>query len=305
MFTLGTVAAFDASLELTGVLGATELGASGFKPAVSGAAVLGTLTTDAGVTCGSVLPSLRACTPRSSQTPTAAHTVASTTTVNARNANAARIELSRATNADLASNPFGAGCTRSQISGGSLSVLTTAELAAARATALETGSTSRGGGPVLSTGGAGFSANGTGLSFGGAGFSSSSTTSLNVRAVAHMCGDVPCLVDACESAPCSINALTTSVCPKNAASANAVNLSFRVMFASAPRPSSTRTTLKRPCCAARINAVTPCALRALISLTPGSTDTSSLTSPVSAARQKACVAASGAETVFSVNDITF
>ena len=73
-------------------------------------------------------------------------------------------------NAERASNPFGAGCTRSQISGGSLSVLTTVELEAARATALETGSTNAGGGAVLSTGGAGVATGTEGFSTGGAGF---------------------------------------------------------------------------------------------------------------------------------------
>src|SRR5688572_17846430 len=126
-FTLGSVGALDGSVTLTGALGATELGPAVFAGATSavaafgaeafGTAVLAPLTTTAGGVWRSVLPSLRACTPRSNQTPTAAQTLARTTTVNARNTNADRIELSRATNADRASNPFGAGCTRSQISG--------------------------------------------------------------------------------------------------------------------------------------------------------------------------------------------
>src|SRR5204863_9558279 len=73
---------------------------------------------------------------------------------------------------------------------------------------------------------------GTGFAFAGPDFSSDFTTALNVLAVAHICGDVSWRVDACESAPYSISVRTTSVCPKNAASASAVNLSLRFMFAS-------------------------------------------------------------------------
>src|ERR1700754_325372 len=127
--------------------------------------------------CVAKVPSLRACTPRKTITPTVP-AVISKATAATRNASPVLNALNRVRNADRALKPRGTSCTRSQISGGSFKVLTTAVLATARITGPEetgagvgTAVTGAAVGTALIGAGTGF-ATGSCILRGGAGFSS-------------------------------------------------------------------------------------------------------------------------------------